>query len=1632
MWKSRLLDFSKRNRLINFKTTKSTIRVDAKTCEVFDLLNNEKELMVNAHIDLEREARKQIQVANKKELSKEETDEMVYKNIIKLKQKLEKQLNEIRLKGKSSIDEKGVNTLYLACGFLNWTEAEQSNIILKSPLFLVPLSLYRDTAREPYYMYKADEVIFNPVLEQKLKIDFGVKISSLEDLEYESFDDLLKIYSEQVKIEDNWMVTSESYIGLFSFNKLVMFKDFEQYEDYVKGNTFIQTLAGIKQEKDICDRENIEDIKIADHKGTSEQSFQILDADSSQQEAILAAKNGVSFVIQGPPGTGKSQTITNIIAESLAQGKKVLFVSEKKAALEVVKKRIDEKGLSDYCLDLHSHNANKKAVLEELRKSIDQKQSPDYKSPSFSEFDEIKHKLNLYVRALHQTVDPLNETVQKIHGKLSALHDTPVVLFDIPEVQKINNERLTEMKKTLIRLEKMKSLIGKEDEHLWKGAIPKDSTFDLESNIKANFIILAKNIRDLYDEFKKTANMVSFEGELSLGGIDHILDLNTMIINKPDAPSNWFGSNGRELLEKAKDQFEHFESLFSSIKIIKEELFLKYKNDILNIDHHKIHDTITSKYKKEILNYTDDYENFIDKSFKNEQKIKSSIEKIIQFYYEIDKINKKFQTLTRVHTKNINEKDIFFLEKLYDFIRDNPQPTKEWFEMEKKDEIRKIIKENIQLFQSFHAEKQKLETDFDLKILEEDLEGILNRYIQEYSSFLRHFNKNFKRDKTLIKSYLLDKKKLQHEKIIKELRSLNSLKEMKNQIAEQNSYLSELFGRGFNSEKTDWEMISSHVEKIFSLNTFLMNEDKKDIYLSFVLQLENQTIIDFKEIIDQLRSLYQSFHEEVQNLRIEFMPKLWELDENTNFLNFESEFHEIIVFINEIINAKNEVEALLLNSSDIHLKKIEELFSTVNDINHMEGEIENQSDTLSLLYGKMFKGYETDWYSVKEAINWTVNAEKNYQGWFPIAFVEVINDPDKFAYFSSNCSQLERKRESLEKQINFYQKIFPFDEKKFNGQAFFNAQLSQMAFILDLLAENANKLQEWITYQEARSNVYELGLKDFINKMIEEDQLNASFEKVFLKRFYQLWLDNVYSVLPALKHFRIDQHERLLKEFKEFDVLQIDINSARVHEILTDRKENYVETTAHLSSEFAILKREIQKQKRHKSIRNLFSTMPDLIMALKPCMMMSPLSVCQFIDPSILNFDVVIFDEASQIRPEDAIGTIMRGKQLIVAGDDKQLPPTSFFASQIEMDDEFIEEEDEEIYESFESILDECLLFMPQISLKWHYRSKQESLIAFSNKEIYNNELYTFPNSIQSEHDGISNIYVEDGVYDRGKSKKNLKEAEKVAELVFEHIKRSKDRSLGIITFSEPQQIAIRDKIDEFRKQHPEHEDFFSENHLESFFVKNIENVQGDERDTIIISVGYAKDVHGQMYYNFGPLNHDGGERRLNVAVSRAKKEIKVVSSILDIDLDDAKLNKRGTKLLKSYLAYAKSNGEFSYNAGIEDDADFDSPFEEDVYRTLQRKGLELRKQVGCSGYRIDLAVVDPQFPGQYILGIECDGATYHSSKTARDRDRLRQSVLESLGWKIERIWSQDWVKRKQEIADSIANKVRDINSVTT
>ncbi|WP_447973690.1 AAA domain-containing protein [Nitrospira sp. Kam-Ns4a] len=528
----------------------------------------------------------------------------------------------------------------------------------------------------------------------------------------------------------------------------------------------------------------------------------------------------------------------------------------------------------------------------------------------------------------------------------------------------------------------------------------------------------------------------------------------------------------------------------------------------------------------------------------------------------------------------------------------------------------------------------------------------------------------------------------------------------------------------------------------------------------------------------------------------------------------------------------------------------------------------------------------------------------------------------------------------------------------------------------------------------------------------------------WLARFEHVWL---YSALeqalasdPALASFNGRTHEQVIEEFKRLDRERVRLAAQRVRRLHAERA---IEAMNRHFDQADLVRREAAKKSRHIPLRELLARAPEVLTRIAPCWVASPLSVSQLLDGSRRHFD-----EASQILQEEAIPALYRAGQVAVAGDRHQLPPTTFFATAVEGEDEILDDDEEArsaeamataSIGGFESLLDTLEAFLPNWLLEWHYRSEDERLITFSNAHVYTGRLVTFPSARGQE--AIRHILVPHDPALGGQEESASREVEEVVRQVILHAETRPYESLGVITMGIKHANRIQAALDRALDRRPDLADFFSLDREERFFVKNLETVQGDERDAIILSIGYGKTANGDLPHRFGPLTQDVGYRRLNVAITRAKRRMCVISSFSHDEIDLNRSGSRGVQLLKAYLEYAASGGtrlpederagEVSLN-----------PFEADVRDALEARGVKTRPQFGASRYRIDLVAMHPKKPGRPVLAIECDGASYHSSATARDRDRLRQAHLQRLGWRFHRIWSTDWFyHREQELERAIA-----------
>ena len=667
------------------------------------------------------------------------------------------------------------------------------------------------------------------------------------------------------------------------------------------------------------------------------------------------------------------------------------------------------------------------------------------------------------------------------------------------------------------------------------------------------------------------------------------------------------------------------------------------------------------------------------------------------------------------------------------------------------------------------------------------------------------------------------------------------------------------------------------------------------------------------------------------------------------------------------------------------------------------------------LFGTHWKGESSNWFQLQEIVGYlSALHESVANGELPEALVAYLASNPDLETLRTLVSTVEEHQTSHPHLLQTVAEKIQLDETVRFGcdDGLKTSTLTEQVNILERWEQESERLLDIATYNHLVEALRDSGFAEIVKVANVWSEASQFLSDVLKWAWYNARVETAMRERPILAGFDGDVHQHIVERFKKLDRLSLECNKTKV------AYKHWKHLPKHESSsgQLGVLKHEFFRKRGHLPIRKLMDRAGNAVQAIKPVFMMSPLSVAKFLPPESVYFDWVVFDEASQVKPVDAFGAIIRGGQTVVVGDNRQLPPTDFFDKQVKDDNEDTEEN---LVNNIASILDSfCAKNAPQRELRWHYRSQHESLITISNIEFYDNKLQLFPSpDAAKEEVGLIYHYLADTAYDRGGSRSNKEEARIVAKQVMDHARSRPNLTLGVSTFSTTQMEAVQNELEILRREDSSCEQtFFSAYPEEPFFVKNLENVQGDERDVIFISIGYGRDVNGHLTMNFGPLNQKGGERRLNVLITRARRRCEVFTNLKGDDIDLSRTKGRngerpaGVVALKRYLKYAETG---KTDIAILTGGEADSPFEEEVAAALRGLDYQVDHQIGSAGYYIDLGIKDPERPGRYLLGIECDGATYHRAQSARDRDRLRQQVLEGLGWRIHRIWSTDWFKRQ-------------------
>jgi len=1521
---------------------------------------------------------------------------------LKYPDELESVMEKISNDARLAEQEMGVSTLFLAFGFLEWYEADDSDKKAYAPLLLLPVKVERQKVRgkEVYYLSLREGAgEANLSLQKLLEEKYNRELPNFEVEEDEtlaSIEGYLERTRNAIDGLKRWHIRRWLVLGHFAFGRFLMYIDLkpENWRDYPAGHPLVNAiLSGSERGDDGRLRPPIpDDYPIDEPEIENIAPLLIQDADASQHSALIDMMRERNLVIQGPPGTGKSQTIANMIANAVAAGKRVLFLAEKQAALDVVKRRLDRAGIGDFCLELHSDKASPKFVVESLkrRRDLGWGRTPRASAPvSDVTWHERRKAIAGYLDALHTE---------------SANSHTPFTLIWKAVRGRTQDADVID---AFERVDLPMALLGDADEVTGRVAVFAGTATTFTRNFRHPAqspwaatplaLIPTYEIRHLISTLTELRtigiDLVNYVEQYANLGVETATDIERLI-----AVDNAIADPPEPALVSTIVPVD-LDELEAGLAIKREHLgvesTLSRKPDLSN-------ELLGRLALVAALARAGAPAGLLEKTPAKANALATDTLAELTSLTEI--IKGCLPILKRLGL------DRAFPSKGFDAVAMSALMASEIMPQHRP-WVGKLLDVDQAAFETAYARwsdlaaadyewRQKLEpygrTQWppaaEIETAAATLrKGALRKALAALTGSTRAARK-------LTLRLGFRGRSPTPEELDQLVRHIRGLVEFEN-----DREIASLLGPAWQGVGTPFVEIAGGIRKRRFIREKLAEFPEADTVAFRVLSLTSDELGAlgelapdgrmFRAIGDQHRARFDQRPIDllISELRTEIgaLQSLLDADRDRVLVGVDLPIQEIAE-IAQLLSRREQLEQTLSRFPLIHA--IEGLGRSIMEID-----------------------------KVSNAINW-------------IRSVRRASPPPRLAQMltSSTASEVRRVlREAASKGAVLCQSYLPLIEKgvhEFGMTGLQDLAPNILVKRLELLLAHQSEVADFMALRDQRHKLGVAGLSDMLTCAdglnLAPDRLPRLFETLVAERR----ADQARRETPALCQNGPTLEARR-RAFAERDRIKITADRAVVRERLLERRpfqgSNY--GSRKTWTEMALLGNEFGKQKRFTPVRELLSRAGHSIRALKPCFMMSPLSLAKFLKPGGVEFDLLVIDEASQMRPEDALGGMLRAKQIVVVGDPKQLPPTDFFmrsADETSLDDEF---EDVDA----ESILEACQrTFRETRRLKWHYRSRCESLIAFSNAEFYDRSLITFPTARPGSF-AIDLIRV-DGAY---QARRNVAEASCVAEEAVQFMRHFAEMdeetvpTLGLVAVNTDQRDVIQeelrrlcaddDLVDSYREK--------VEKKGEPLFVKNLENVQGDERDYIFISLTYGREPGATaMKQRFGPINGKQGHRRLNVLFSRARMRIGLFASFGSGDVKPSETSAEGMRVLKRYLEYAESRG----RAVVEKiGSEADSDFEVEVADRLKARGYGVEVQVGVSGFKFDLGIRHPDHPERFLAGVECDGARYHSSKSARDRDRLREEVLRGLGWEILRVWSTDWFDNPDLETEKLSKRLEQLRS---
>jgi very-short-patch-repair endonuclease len=1560
----------------------------------------------------------------------DDAQEDVVCRVLHFHEQLDTVSRKIATAANTAIEESGTNMLYLVFGFLEWYESDDSKLPRLAPLITLPVSIERSGGKgksvEVVIEYTGEDLETNLSLAEKMRRDFGLEIPVFDEDDtpgsyFAKFDEILEI-------KNRWSIRSHMSLALLSFGKLLMYRDLDPKnwpagESIAKHDLVRELFEGTKN----TEVERGEEYAIDAPELKEIVPHLIRDADSSQHSALIHALRGQNLVIEGPPGTGKSQTITNLIAAVLAKGKNVLFVAEKLAALEVVRSRMDDAGLGVFCLEVHSHKTKKGALLNDLAQRCKARGSfrdPQDLDRQLAVVEDKKRLLSRYAALVNTAVEPFNETVFNILwardrcGQEVASHRERLGQVILPAVVKYSQVQFTQGEQFIaVYAQHLAEILapGKAVEaHPWAW-VEKPLVFEEEERLQAHL----DEFMEIVGRAEKLCQHLSDKTGLTLSRTARGLEHASLTLAALPASADAVVETLLEPCQSPRNRRKlgEFIGHVRTFRRGVEDLSAS-AGDVNAILDGQAQDKLSGALET-LGRWGLDAQSVAD--------LRSLAGMSAETARLLGEAHASFRILLTVMgcEASASLATAGFLLETVRIVENAPFERLHLRHASFENENTKRVVENAAAEAKALKESEKsLAEEFDLTLgagihTAPELLRCADA-LDKTSLWGRLFGGDYRKAVKTYRRIVRNGKGAARTHMSGRLRSVADYTQSRSQFENHAAYRNAL-GPNFQGIESEWEDLQHLV--LWYEQTFVLlpeHQSQSETFRSLLFSARTERLKAIKANVGSVQE-----HREALEQIVGRVTDWTRAVPSQRAVLVAGSFDEIAAslerFGREVRTVLEVIETFRIKDT-VTLRELPGIVSRADECRRAMAAVQADTDLPAIL-GDAYRGVTTDIEPIEQTVQFAASVAS---GTLPQKGVEWLLSREHEPRLSELRAGLkgahgcgERLRGALDGLAET------------SGSEAWREGVENSWGSLRARAEHAvayrEDLSRWNHFLRLRIQSHEQGLDKLTllgdTRVLGTSELGAAFRFAF----YNTLARSIFTEQPELSHVTGVTQEQVRQQFAAADREAIRLYSERVAALIDRRYVPDGERSGPVKdwTELSLIVKEINKQKRHIPIRQLFQRAPRALLALKPCFMMGPLSVAQYLAPGKMKFDLVVMDEASQLKPEDAIGSLARGGKVVIVGDPKQLPPTNFF-QRVSMDAEDDDDaENRAVVEEGESILDVAsTLFQPVRRLRWHYRSQHHSLIAFSNQQFYQGDLIIFP-SAYHKNDGLGLKYhsVPDGVCENSR---NPREAAVVVEAVLEHMRRHPAQSLGVVTLNFEQRELIEELLDKRLRDDPDANAFQERmsGGQETLFVKNLENVQGDERDVIFISTTYGPDAQGNQYNRFGPITHANGHRRLNVLFTRSKMRTEVFSSLDPDKIHTAANSPWGIRALKEYLIYARSGFLQQADDGLSQET---NDFERAVGAVLMEKGYDVVPQVGVAGFFIDLAVKHPAKGGTYLLGIECDGASYHSGRSARDRDRLRQEILEKLGWKIHRVWSTDWFKSRENEIKRLVGRIESL-----